>query len=144
MKDFDYDLYLAEEQQYLEDNKDLFVFSNPHPEGCLVGDCVKRAITIATNSNYQDVALGLNRFKRLINAKKFNERKNWIKYLLEQYKATKLNGYKNIKLGDFAKANPQGNYIIKVRKHCVAVVNGKVYDTWNSSFKAVCQVFKVK
>jgi hypothetical protein len=144
MKDFDYDLYLMEEQAYLEDNKDIFVFANPHPDGCLVGDCVKRAITIVTDIDYKDVAINLNRYKKVSKAKVFNETKNWTKYLVSEHKAIKLSGFNNMKLGDFAKANPKGRYIVKVRKHCVAVINGKVYDTWNSSFKAVCQVFKIK
>jgi hypothetical protein len=144
MNEFDYAAYLQEEQEYLNSNKDLFVFNNPHPQQLLVSDCVKRSITIATNSNYEDIALALNRFKKLTKTKKFNERKNWVKYILKEHKATKVVGFNNMKLGEFAKQNPNGSYVVSVRKHCVAVVNGKIHDTWNCSFKAVCQIFKIK
>jgi hypothetical protein len=144
MNNFDYELYLQEQEDYLDANKDLFVFDNPHPQGLLVADCVKRAITIATNSQYEQIALALNRHKKSTNAKTFNQSKNWINFIVQNYQAEKLTGFQRLKLGEFAKQNPNGTYIVKVRRHCVAVVNGKIHDTWNSSFKAVCQVFKIK
>ena len=55
----------------------------------------------------------------------------------------KLPEYRNMKIGDFARLNLQGSYIISCRGHLTCVVNGKVYDTWNCSYKAIGRVWKV-
>jgi len=67
----------------------MFVKTNPHPQGKLVGDCVKRAITIASEINYHDVAIMLNRFKKESGGSKFNSNENW----KQAYKSAKENGF---------------------------------------------------
>jgi hypothetical protein len=36
-------------------------------------------------------------------------------------------------VGDFAKAYPDGSYIVDTSKHWTAVVDGVIYDTWDCS-----------
>ena len=141
---FDYEEYLQAEQKYHEKNANLYVYYNPHPEGKKVQDCVKRALTKATNKGYKEIQLELNRYKKLTKAKKFNERKNWVPYVEKVLKAQRLYGFVNIKIGEFCKKHPKGIYIINCRKHVVTVENGKLYDTWNSSFKAINRIWEVK
>lgn len=141
---FDYELYLLEEKAYKEQNADLFQYTNPHPQGCLVGDCVKRAITIATGTDYNQVSLELNRHKKLTGAKVFNENKNWESYVTKVAKAKKVTGWANTKVGEFCKQNKTGRFILSIRKHVVAVVDGKILDTWNCSYKAIGKVYKVE
>lgn len=144
MEEFDYARYLEEEKRYINQNYDLFVFNNPHPKGCLVGDCVKRAITIATGIDYREVSLELNRYKKETGSKRFNDQNNWKKFVNKKLKLTKVTGWTWTKLGEFCKQNPKGKFIISIRKHLVAVVDGKINDTWNCSFKAINEVFKVE
>ena len=37
----------------------MFIFKNPNPGGSYVGDCVIRAISIATNKSWYDTFIGL-------------------------------------------------------------------------------------
>lgn len=140
---FSYEEYRLAEKEYIENNKDVFVKFNIHPDDKLVGDCVKRAIAFATDSDYNEIKRELNRHKQITKSKYFNERKNWVSYVEKVLKANKLLGYQNMKIGDFAKLNLKGSYIIKCRKHLTCVKDGKLYDTWNCSFKAINRVWEV-
>ena len=51
----------------------MYKYLNVHPEGKLVGDCVKRAITVATGFPYESISLALNRYKKKTGAKTYNE-----------------------------------------------------------------------
>lgn len=122
----------------------MFVKTNPHPQGKLVGDCVKRAITIASEINYHDVAIMLNRFKKESGGSKFNSNENW-KPFVEQV----LLGRKN--KGDMQHEFYGGRYtvddwaqwwefdkaILRLSKHLVATKNGNYYDTWDCGYKSV-------
>ena len=43
----------------------MFKFTNSHQQGKRVGDCVKRACCLASEINYHDIAIILNRFKKI-------------------------------------------------------------------------------
>ena len=43
----------------------MYQYYNAHPKGLLVGDCVKRAITVATQMDYMEVQRALNRHKKV-------------------------------------------------------------------------------
>jgi len=141
--DFDYNEYLAEQKAYLDDNTHIYKFYNPHPEGKLLGDCVKRTLTRASGKDYKVVQLELNRLKKITKAKKFNDNKNWLHYVEKDLNGTKLGEYRNMKIGDFAKLALKGKYVIACRGHLTIVEDGILYDTWNSSFKAINRVWKV-
>jgi hypothetical protein len=140
---FNYEEYLLEQQQYLEQNIDIYQYHNPHPDNKDVGDCVKRAITICSGLEYQTVQKELNRYKKITNAKKFSENKNWLPYVEKVLKWKKLTGFNNLKVGEFAKTHPTGTYLISVRKHLTTVKDGKVLDTWNCSFKAINKIWQI-
>jgi len=140
---FDYDEYLEEQRQYKEDNAHIFLFNNPHPNGTLTTDCVKRAITIASGRDYNDVKNQLNRYKKITKAKVFNDNKNWIPFVEKELSGEKLSGYFRMKIGEFAKLGLHGNYIASCKGHIVCIKDGMVNDTWNSSFKAIGKIWKV-
>jgi hypothetical protein len=141
---FKYEKYLIEQEQYLEQNVDLYQFNNPHPDGKLVSDCVKRAITICSGLDYKTVQNLLNLYKRNVTkVQKYSENKNWLPYVEKVLGWKKLNGYNNTKVGEFAKEHPKGTYLISVRKHLTSVVDGVIQDTWNCSYKAINKVWKV-
>lgn len=43
----------------------------------------------------------------------------------------------------FAECNPEGIFIVLVRSHLVAVINGKIIDTWDSSDRAVEIAYRI-
>jgi hypothetical protein len=141
---FDYNEYLLEQESYLEQNAKLFTYTNPHPNNKVVGDCVKRAIALCGDKDYNETSLELNRYKKFTKSKTYNERKNWVSYIEKVMRWQKLDGYQNVKVCDFAKQNPKGTYLIKVRGHVTTVKDGLILDTWHCGFKAINRVWQVK
>jgi hypothetical protein len=140
---FDYNEYLMEQEQYLEQNSFIYKYANPHPDNKKLSDCVKRAISLCSDMDYRTTQLELNRYKTVSKQATYNHNKNWLPYVEKVLKWTKLTGYNNVKVGEFAKEHPNGTYLISVRGHLTTVKNGKVLDTWNCSFKAINKVWKV-
>lgn len=46
--------------------------------------------------------------------------------------------------GRFCKNHPKGNFILRMAHHVAAVVNGKLYDNWDSSRKCVYSAWEVR
>ena len=127
----------------------MYQFLNVHPQGKLVGDCVKRAITKAAEMDYHDVQLELNRHKKLTGAKTFNEDKNWKSYVANVLNGTwrsfpakrgqpRMNGER------FCKAYPKGRYILSMAGHLSCCIDGVIYDTWDCTEKCVYGCYEIK
>lgn len=126
----------------------MYQFYNAHPQGKIVRDCVKRAISKAANMDYHEVSLLLNRQKKITGAKKFNIDKNYqsfIENVLEGFKISfpavagkpRMNGER------FCRAYPRGAYILRMAGHLTACVNGVIYDTWDCSDKCVYTAWEI-
>lgn len=105
-----------------------------NPSGKIVGDCVVRAVSLATDENWQKtyIALALKGFF-------MNDMPNsdavWGSYLMD-------NGFSRYAIpntcpecytiSDFAAEHPKGVYVLGTGKHAVTVMNGDIYDAWNS------------
>ena len=94
---FDRELYEAEKRIYLEENKDLFIKTNPHPKELNVGDCVKRALVISTGMDYNELKIKINQHKREMQKRKrkrpirvFNDDRNWIPFMEKEFNDEKL------------------------------------------------------
>lgn len=121
-----------------------FICKNPHPDNLLVKDCVKRAIIFATGINYRDIAIMLNRYKKVTGASKFNSNDNYKDFIVNV-----LGGHKNkgdmqheyygrrYTVNEFANYWENHTAILRVSKHLVTVKNGNYYDTWDSGDKGV-------
>lgn len=125
----------------------MFKYHNVHPDGKRVGDCVKRAITVTENRDYNDVKIDLNRLKRELGAKNFNDNIVWKTYV-ERNGYTKLSfpavkGEPRMNGHRFAEAYPKGSYILRMAGHLSACVDGVIYDTWDCREKCVYNAFKV-
>lgn len=109
----------------------------------ITGDCVVRAIAIASQLPYKTVYDAINaiakqerkRNKRRSNARTGVFKKTYADYLLE-------NGWKwtpTMKIGQGCKVHlkkeelPAGRLIVSVSKHLVAVIDGVIYDNHDSS-----------
>ncbi len=122
-----------------------FIKYNRHPEGKNVKDCVIRAISTAFNKNYLETRKECNLAKRELGYESYTDHDFIYDYLKKceilKFKATK--GEARYKLCEFANDHPRGSYIVKVRHHVVAVVEGVVLDTWDSTYLTVYTAWKI-
>ena len=112
----------------------MYVFSNPNPAGQLVGDCVIRAIAIATKNDWETVYARVSLQGYLMNDMP-SSNAVWGAYL-------RTLGFKReaipntcpecYTVNDFCEDNPEGVFIVATGNHVVAVVDGDYYDTWDS------------
>lgn len=111
-----------------------FVTVNPNPKRRSVGDCVVRAICVATGKDWDDVYIDL--MLKGFDVKDFPTANYiWGAYLKEL-------GFKKgivedtcpdcYTVEDFIKDNPQGTFILGTGTHSACVKDGMLYDTWNS------------
>ena len=129
----------------------MFKFTNPHPDGKRVGDCVKRACCLASGINYHDIAIMLNRYRKESGGAKFNSNKNW-KPFVENVLCgrkdtddlrTAFYGHRYT-VDDYATYwEEDGKFILRCSKHLVAVVDGDYLDTWDSGYKGVYIAYKI-
>lgn len=108
-------------------------------------DCVTRAISIATQIPYQDVYNSINELSKKERItkrkrKKSNAETGVFKRTIRKY--MKSIGWKWVPtmfVGKGCKVHliknelPSGRLVVNVSKHCVAVINGVIYDTHDPS-----------
>jgi hypothetical protein len=122
----------------------MFKFTNPHPEQKLVGDCVKRACVIASEINYHDIAIMLNRYRKESGGSKFNSNENWKPFIENVLCGVKdsddmqhaFEGHRYT-VADYAETWVPHRCILRCSKHLVACKYGDYYDTWDSGNKGV-------
>jgi len=112
-----------------------FIYTNPNPKGAHVGDCAVRAIALATGRSWDEAYRLLTdygfRMKNLPNADSV-----WSKVLKDQgfiRRAIPDTCPSCYTIRDFAEDHPKGAYIVSSGSHVVAVINGNIRDTWDSS-----------
>lgn len=128
--------------------KDNYRYSNPHPDGKLVSDCVKRAICLTTGMSYKDTSNLLNRIKREIGEKDYNSKKCCSEYV-KRFGWEKLSfpaekGKKRMNGQRFTEKYPTGTYILNMAGHWSCCIDGVIYDTWDCREKCVYTVFRVR
>ena len=111
-----------------------YIYTNPNPKGAITGDCVVRAVAIANDLDWDTAYLILSdygfRMKNMPNADSV-----WSKVLKDF-------GFKRRSIPDtcpacytireFCEDHPEGIYILGTGSHVVAVIDGNVYDSWDS------------
>ncbi len=124
----------------------MWVRCNPNPVGRETGDCVIRAIAIATNRSWREVYRDLCRIGEVEGDLPIA---NWIwgMYL------RRLGGKQFllpetcpecITVRAFAERYPEGTYIIGTGEHAVAVISGDWYDSWNSGESVPTYFWKIR
>lgn len=119
---------------------------NANTRGTRTGDCTARAISLAFGIDYQQARKALNdsaKAHNLANKRPFweyNSHSNCIE-VIRNLGGGGLNGnVERIPVGEFADNHSTGTYIIwcsktglsNVGNHLVTIIDGKIYDSWDS------------
>lgn len=122
----------------------MYVHLNPNPNGAYVEDCVIRAIAIATNRSWDEVAIYLF-LQAFIMKNMPSVNKVWGTYLtsigFRQYQLpnTCPDCYT---VRDFCMDNPYGIFILATGSHVIAVIDGNYYDAWDSGDELLTSVWR--
>lgn len=111
-----------------------FQYFNANPENNRVGDCTVRALSKALNQDWETTYIGLM-VQGLMMHDMPSANHVWGAYL-------KSKGYQRhiipstcpdcYTVKDFCNDNPEGNFILAISGHVVAVESGSYFDTWDS------------
>ena len=120
-------------------NTETFNFHNANPKNRITGDCVFRAFSLAMGQDYNKTVMEMAELMcetgyALNDSKgeaKYLELKGWTKHPQpKKANGTKYTGKEFCKMI----ANKKERYIAHIGgHHVVAIVNGKVNDTWDST-----------
>lgn len=108
---------------------------NPNPQGNRVGDCVIRAISKALNQTWEQTYIDLS-LQGYLMGDLLSSNAVWGAYL--KGKGFVRDIVSNdcpecYTINDFCNEYPQGIYVIGTGSHAVCVIDGVLYDSWNSS-----------
>ncbi len=124
----------------------MWVRCNPNPLGKQTGDCVIRAIAIATDQSWRETYRDLCRIGE-INGDLPNSNAVWGMYLREKGARQFLlpeSCPACITVRAFAERYPKGVYVIGTGSHAVAVIDGDWYDSWDSADETPTYFWRVK
>jgi hypothetical protein len=112
----------------------MYVHCNPNPLGKATGDCVVRAIAIATNRSWREAYRAVCR-QGEIDCDMPSNNSVWGNMLRSE-------GFREFLLPEacprcvtvraFSEMYPEGVYVIGTGSHAVAVIDGDWYDAWDS------------
>lgn len=131
---------MKRQEKFPETN--TFHYYNANPKNRMTGDCVIRALCTAMQKPYEDVYRELFDFSLqtgyILNDKKCFERylesKGWVKH--KQPRKPDNTRYTGKEFCE--RAREYENYIAIIgTHHIVAIVGGKINDTWNSTRKCI-------
>lgn len=113
----------------------VFTFYNPNPTGKNVGDCAVRALSRAMGKGWLSTYLGLC-IEGALCGDMPSANAVWGAYLARNGFARRL-APDGVTVGEFARAHPSGVYVLALSGHVVCIVDGILYDTWDSSRELV-------
>ncbi len=113
----------------------MFVYYNPNPAKRTVGDCSVRAVAKALNIDWQDAYA-----KIIVNGFRMNDMPSadsvWGAVLRQNgfYRASLPNTCPDCYTAeDFCRDHPKGTYVLGFGGHTATVVDGRLFDSWDSS-----------
>ena len=133
---------------------------NANTRGTRTGDCSVRSISLAFNMDYRKVKKILNDCMRESRGRAYNSAKNISYALLNAFNVPRSDivdiRTQGLTVAQFVDQHPVGTYLIGCHKtpnpppehifggHLVTVINGRVFDTWDSRDYYVCKYIEVK
>lgn len=111
-----------------------YIKFNSNPNKIRVGDCVIRALSLATGSDWETTYIKLVAYGfKMADMPSSNH--VWGTYLIDHgFKKYPIPDFcpNCYTIKDFCKDNPQGVFVLATGSHVVTVIDGNYYDTWNS------------
>lgn len=110
------------------------IFYNPNPTGKRVGDCTVRAISKALGQSWECTYTGLS-LQGFLLGDMPSANATWGAYLRAKGFARRIvpDGCPDCyTVRDFAADHPHGTYILALASHVVCLIDGDIYDTWDS------------
>ena len=124
----------------------MWIRCNPNPFGKQTGDCVVRAIAIATDQSWRETYRDLCRMGE-IRGDLPNSNAVWGSYLREKGATQFLlpeSCPECITVRAFCERYPKGVYVIGTGTHAVAVIDGDWYDSFDSGDEVPSYFWRVK
>lgn len=122
----------------------MYSYFNCNPKGNRVGDCVIRAISKALNQPWEDTYIELT-IQGYIMGDLLSSNSVWGAYL-------KSKGFDRdiistdcpdcYTINDFCEEYPEGIFVIGTGTHAVCVIDGTIFDTWNSGDETPIYFYK--
>jgi hypothetical protein len=120
-----------------------YIYANPNPNGRNVGDCTARAISLCEDLMWEEVYLSLCVIG-FLEADMPSSNEVTDKYLLSQgyIKKPIINTCPDCYTARrFCEDHPKGRFILETGTHLICVIDGDIYDAWDSSDKVVVYYF---
>lgn len=124
----------------------MWRYANPNPKGKETGDCVIRAISLATDKSWYQVYDELSSLGRA-ECDMMSTNATWGLYLYRL-------GFEPFLIPEacpacvtvraFCRMFPCGTYIIGTGNHAVTVIDGDYYDSWDSGGTVPSYFWKIK
>lgn len=112
----------------------MYVHYNPNPAGRLVGDCSIRAIAKALNVDWES-AYALVTKAGFLMGDMPSSNSVWGAVLRQHgfYRMSLPNCPDCYSASEFCRDNPKGTFVLGFGNHVATVVDGDLYDAWDSS-----------
>lgn len=109
----------------------MYIHFNANPVAQRGEDCTVRAIAKVTDKTWVESFLNICLYA-LVSFDMPSANHVWGSYLYDMGYRRHMVNEMNSTVKDFARTHPQGRYILALRGHIVAVIDGDYYDTWDS------------
>ena len=119
-----------------------YVYFNPNPRGASVGDCVIRAISKAMDRDWDDIYTELS-LQGFMQKDMPSSNIVWGTYLIEHsFEEGLLPRNRDYTIRDFCRDYPTGTYVVGTDSHACCVLDGSLYDSYDSSYMHPTYYFK--
>lgn len=113
----------------------MWEYYNPNPAGRTVGDCAVRAVAKALNTDWEN-AYAMIVANGFLMADMPTSNSVWGSVLREHgfvRKAVESDCDDCYTAADFCKDHPRGVFVLGFGNHTCCIVNGVIFDSWDSS-----------
>lgn len=121
-----------------------WIYYNPNPTGRRIEDCVVRAVAAVTNQDWDSAYTGLV-FQGFVLKDMPSSNHVWGEYLRSRgfvRRSIPNTCPACYTVSQFAEEHPTGSFVLGTGTHAVAIIDGCVYDSWDSRDEVPVYYFK--